>query len=79
VAPRCDPHDGEVYRLACGEAVLQRLLVVDTLEEALADTVGARRRMPQADDGRMHRRSRVPNAVLLLSYHIAQPRLIDTH
>ena len=41
VAPRCDPRDGEVFKIACGEAALSRMRVVDSLQEALADTTGS--------------------------------------
>ncbi|KAF8068431.1 BETAC-AD [Scenedesmus sp. PABB004] len=41
VAPRCDPLAGEAWKVACGEAVLGRLRVVDGLADALADTTGS--------------------------------------
>lgn len=41
VAPRCDPRDGEAYKIACGEAALSRMRVVDTLQEALADATSS--------------------------------------
>ncbi len=47
VAPRCDPLAGEAWKIACGDAVLSRARVVDSLQEALADctsSVGFTRR-----------------------------------
>jgi tRNA C32,U32 (ribose-2'-O)-methylase TrmJ len=41
VAPRCDPLDGEAWRVACGDRVLSRLRAVDSLPEALADCTGS--------------------------------------
>ncbi|GBF98626.1 rRNA methyltransferase [Raphidocelis subcapitata] len=41
VAPRCDPLDGEAWKVACGDRVLSRLRVVDSLPEALADCTGS--------------------------------------
>lgn len=38
--PRCDPKSEEVYKVACGTAIVERLVVTDTLEEALADVTG---------------------------------------
>lgn len=40
VAPRCDPRDGEAYKVACRGQVLDGMRVVDDLAEALADTAG---------------------------------------
>jgi tRNA C32,U32 (ribose-2'-O)-methylase TrmJ len=40
VAPRCDPRSEEVARVACGTAVTDRMVIVDSLEEALGDTTG---------------------------------------
>ncbi|WIA30566.1 hypothetical protein OEZ86_000649 [Tetradesmus obliquus] len=41
VAPRCDPYDGEVEKVACGPEVLKRMTVVDDLQQALSDTIGS--------------------------------------
>ncbi|KAG2454033.1 hypothetical protein HYH02_001074 [Chlamydomonas schloesseri] len=45
VAPRCDGAAagwrGEARKVACGDAVLDRAVVVDTLEQALADTASS--------------------------------------
>lgn len=40
VSPRCDPTSGEVEKVACGTQVTERMRIVETLEEALGDTVG---------------------------------------
>eukprot|EP00882_Tetradesmus_deserticola_P026496 GHRQ01029240.1.p1 GENE.GHRQ01029240.1~~GHRQ01029240.1.p1 ORF type:complete len:360 (+),score=92.79 GHRQ01029240.1:177-1256(+) len=41
VAPRCDPYDGEVEKVACGQEVLKHITVVDDLQQALNDTIGS--------------------------------------
>ncbi|GAX85589.1 hypothetical protein CEUSTIGMA_g13004.t1 [Chlamydomonas eustigma] len=41
VAPRCDPESEEVTKVACGTAITDRIVIVDSLEEALGDTVGS--------------------------------------
>jgi len=41
VAPRCNPLEGEAWKIACGETVLSRLTVVGSLQEALADSTSS--------------------------------------
>lgn len=42
VAPRCDPADGDIVKVASGaEEVVQGMRVVEQLQDALADTVGS--------------------------------------
>ncbi len=41
VAPRCDPRDGEAYKVACRDTLLDNMTVVPDLATALADTAGA--------------------------------------
>ncbi|PNH12047.1 hypothetical protein TSOC_001074 [Tetrabaena socialis] len=41
VSPRCSPDAGEARKVACGGAVLDRLRVVSSLGEALADTASS--------------------------------------
>ncbi|KAI8466150.1 MAG: Alpha/beta knot methyltransferase [Monoraphidium minutum] len=41
VAPRCDPREGEAYKIACGPRVLDAARVLDSLPAALADCTGS--------------------------------------
>ena len=40
VMPRCDPQCDEARKVSCGSAILENIRVVDTLQDALADTTG---------------------------------------
>ncbi len=41
VAPRCDPRGADVQRVAISTLITDRMVVVGSLEEALADTTGS--------------------------------------
>lgn len=41
VAPRCDAAGDEAWKVACGDAVLDRMVIVDSLEQALGDTTSS--------------------------------------
>ncbi|KAG2432469.1 hypothetical protein HXX76_008814 [Chlamydomonas incerta] len=75
VAPRCDGAAtgwrGEARKVACGDAVLDRAVVVDTLEQALADTsssIGFTRRTGAA------RRTHASLGHLLAEFPFALPQ-----
>jgi tRNA C32,U32 (ribose-2'-O)-methylase TrmJ len=70
VAPRCDPRAGEAYKIACGESVLERMTVVDTLADALADCTGSIGFTRRAGSTRL---THISMAALLAEYPNAVP------